>query len=127
VSASSSDPGEAGITDTCSTTAGNYSITFTGSAGTKTAYAWYKDTAGNYSVQTANITYDTDTPSLSNVKASDIRTNGFDLTWTSSEAGTTHVGVTRWVDDDHHEFVNTYKDADGKVMMEQVGKAKRRK
>jgi hypothetical protein len=49
------------------------------------------------------------------------------MTWTSVEAGTTHLGVTRWIDDDTHEFVNTYKDADGKVMMEQVGKAKRRK
>lgn len=43
------------------------------------------------------------------------------------EAGITSVGVTRWIDADHHEFVNTFKDAAGQVMMEQVGKATRKK
>jgi hypothetical protein len=43
------------------------------------------------------------------------------------ESGITSVGVTRWTDDDHHEFTNTVKDANGEVLMEQSGKASRRK
>ena len=43
------------------------------------------------------------------------------------EAGVTFLGVTRWIDNDHHEFTNTFKDASGEVMMEQKGKATRKK
>lgn len=43
------------------------------------------------------------------------------------EAGTTSLSITRWIDGDHHEFVTTVKDAQGQVMMEQVGKLTRRK
>jgi hypothetical protein len=43
------------------------------------------------------------------------------------EAGITSQGVTRWIDDDHHEFTATIKDAAGDVLMEQSGKVSRRK
>ena len=43
------------------------------------------------------------------------------------EAGLTSHEVTRWIDDDHHEFTATIKDAGGDVVMEQVGKVSRRK
>ena len=52
-------------------------------------------------------------------------------TWTTKmedrEAGLTSHEVTRWIDDDHHEFTATIKDAAGDVVMEQVGKVSRRK
>jgi len=43
------------------------------------------------------------------------------------EAGVTSHGLTRWLDNDRHEFTTTIKDAAGQVMMEQRGKATRRK
>ena len=43
------------------------------------------------------------------------------------DAGITSVSVTRWIDADHHEFTNIMKDAAGEVMMEQKGKASRKK
>ena len=43
------------------------------------------------------------------------------------EAGVTSQSVTRWLDNDRHEFTTTIKDAAGQVMMEQRGKATRKK
>jgi hypothetical protein len=49
------------------------------------------------------------------------------LTTESEEGGTTSLSITRWLDADTHEFHSTFKDGNGRVMMEQVGKAKRKK
>ena len=48
-------------------------------------------------------------------------------TMNDKETGHTAVGATRWTDDDHHEFTNTVKNGAGEVVMEQSGKATRRK
>jgi hypothetical protein len=43
------------------------------------------------------------------------------------EHGTTTTSVTTWADADHHSFVTKTTDANGKVVMEMTGKAKRKK
>jgi hypothetical protein len=46
---------------------------------------------------------------------------------TDKDAGIGTTSVTKWIDADTHEFVSTMTDGNGKVFMEMIGKAKRRK
>ncbi len=43
------------------------------------------------------------------------------------DGGFTVSGTMKWIDDDHYQWTSVTKDADGNIMMEQMGKGVRRK
>ena len=95
INTTNSTPTESsGSWQACSTSANAFSVTLANaSPGTKTAYIWGKDSAGNVSnsSSSASIYYDTSAPVVSNVMVTAITTTSFKVEWDTDEAATSKV------------------------------------
>ena len=71
----------------CTTGAGDYTITFSDSSqGSKTAYIFARDVAGNISsAGSASISYDTVAPLITNVYINEINTTSVKISWSTNE------------------------------------------
>ena len=74
------------------------SWTLTTGAGTKTAFAQFKDAAGNWSASTSDsIVLDTTAPTITNITATNVTGNSATIAWTTSEAANSQIdyGLTK--------------------------------